>query len=57
VPTLSALSTFFKEFAKPTGYDFFDARDLRPALIAVGSDLAWLGRTVKERFARAGDSR
>jgi predicted ATP-grasp superfamily ATP-dependent carboligase len=53
VPTRKAVSTFFKEFARRTRYDYFDSRDLRPALVAVGSDLAWLGRTAKERFARS----
>jgi predicted ATP-grasp superfamily ATP-dependent carboligase len=49
-----AVSSFFKDFAKPTSYDYFDARDLRPALVAVASDVAWLARRLKQRLAPPG---
>lgn len=51
VPTREALSTFIKDFRQSTSYDYFDVRDLRPGLVAIGSDMAWLGRTLKQRFA------
>jgi hypothetical protein len=53
VATRDAVSSFFKDFRIPTSYDYFDARDLRPTLVAVGSDMAWLARTLKERLAPA----
>jgi predicted ATP-grasp superfamily ATP-dependent carboligase len=53
VATRDAVSSFFKDFRIPTSYDYFDARDLRPTVVAVGSDMAWLARTLKERLAPA----
>jgi predicted ATP-grasp superfamily ATP-dependent carboligase len=53
VATRDAVSSFFKDFRIPTSYDYFDARDLRPTIVAVGSDMAWLARTLKERLAPA----
>jgi predicted ATP-grasp superfamily ATP-dependent carboligase len=50
VPTRRAVSSFFADFGKPTSYDYFDNGDLRPAIVAIGSDMAWLGRTLKERL-------
>lgn len=48
-----AVSSFFKEFGRPTSYDYFDARDLRPALTAIGADIAWLAGLMR----RGSDSR
>jgi predicted ATP-grasp superfamily ATP-dependent carboligase len=49
-----AVSSFLKDFRKPTSYDYFDARDLRPALVAVASDMAWVARRLKQRLAPPG---
>lgn len=42
VSNRSAVSSFLREFGRRTSYDYFDSRDLRPALTALGADIAWL---------------
>ena len=52
-----AMSSFLQDFRKPTSYDYFDRRDRRPALAAVGSDVAWLARRLIQRSVPPEDSR
>lgn len=47
-----AWSAFFADFRRPTSYDYFDAHDLRPAAVAVGSDLRWLAAAAGRRMMR-----
>ena len=51
-----AVSSFRQDFRKPTSYDYFDGRDRRPALAAVGSDMAWLARRLMQRSVPPDDS-
>jgi predicted ATP-grasp superfamily ATP-dependent carboligase len=51
VASRDAVSSFFKDFRKQTSYDYFNAHDLRPALVALASDMAWLARSLKQRLA------
>jgi predicted ATP-grasp superfamily ATP-dependent carboligase len=56
VSARDALSSFLHDFRKPTSYDYFDGRDRRPALAAVGSDMAWLARRLMQRSVPPDDS-
>jgi predicted ATP-grasp superfamily ATP-dependent carboligase len=51
VPVSDAWASFIADFRKPTSYDYFDARDLRPAAVSVGSDLRWLAGALAHRIA------
>jgi hypothetical protein len=50
VPTREAFASFLADFGKRTAYDYFDRRDLGPAMVALGSDVARLARSVRERL-------
>lgn len=50
VPTRAAFASFLADFGKRTAYDYFDRRDLGPAMVALGSDVARLARSVRERL-------
>jgi hypothetical protein len=54
VRSRDAVSSFIKDFGKPTSYDYFDARDMRPAVVALASDMAWVARRAKQRLAPPG---
>ncbi len=54
VPIRKAIGSFFEDFRKPTSYDYFDRRDLRPAMVAFGSDLARLTRLLKQQSTEGG---
>ena len=48
-----ALGTFMADFARPTGYDYWDPRDPRPALVAA----AGAGRDTRQRASRRDPAR
>jgi predicted ATP-grasp superfamily ATP-dependent carboligase len=50
VPTGHALRTFFLDFLRPTGFDYVDMGDVRPALTASGQLLRHFGQRAIQRF-------